>query len=136
MNVPSLIPSPVREAARRLPLTRFVLLTATATATAAVLVPAPQPLQALGGVALTAVLPGAAITPLLLPAEESRPSDRLLRALVTVTLSLATTVAAGLALLYLQRWSWQGAVVVLASVTAVASLADVLVGRWPWRPSA
>ena len=119
------------------PLVSGVMLLAATTASAtAVLLPAPQPLHAMGGIALTAFLPGVAIARRLLSTEKSRPSDQLLRVVVAVALSLATTVAASLGLLYLEQWSWQRSILLLATVTAAASIPDVLRGRLPWRPSA
>ena len=129
-------PTPSAGADRRTLVSRVAFLAATTMSTAAVLLPAPQPLQAVGGIALTAYLPGAAVARRLLSTEPSWPPDQLLRAVVAVVLSMAFMVAASLGLLYLEQWSWQRVVLMLAAVATVAAMPDVLPGRWRWHRSA
>jgi hypothetical protein len=113
-----------------LPTPAVLVRTATALSCMAVLLPAPQPLQALAGAALIGFLPGAPIAGRLLP------SDRLLAAVVAVALSLAATVAASLGLHYLQLWTWQRCVFVLALVALAATVPSPREWRSPWRRSA
>jgi hypothetical protein len=110
-----------------LPTPATLVRTATAVSCVAVLLPAPQPLHALAGAALIGFLPGALISWRLLP------SDRLLRVMVGVALSLAMTVGTSLGLLYLQLWTWQRCVLLLAAVAVAASVTLPSGWRWTWR---
>jgi hypothetical protein len=97
---------------------------ATALACVGVLLPAPQPLRALAAIALIGLLPGAG------PAWRLPLAGRLSRVVVATALSLAATVGASLVLLYLEQWSPQRCVVILAAV----AVAGVMPGPRYWSP--